>query len=438
MENNSQTLNHGSNDSSPPTSINKSSVIIKGSAPNSPSIEPTRSIVVPSNLNINLPTFNNSTAIANTNMTTSKDSVITIDGSNNVANFLTEKEPKNSGSSVHTSWENIFKNLYYILAWYFFSTALSFYNKNLMGKEYFNLKLPLLISAMHTGMHTLITIILMSGNLPIIYKKPEGKSVSISSYFTRVVPCAVAAALEICMANASLIFITLSFYTMVKSSTPIWVLIFAFAFGLEQPKLILIIIITVISVGVLLTVEGETKFNLTGFLLVLGAAIISGLRWTLTQMLLQKEEGMNNPVATLYYLSPIMFIMMSILSLIFEQPFQVFNTSEHFENVTRGLQTFGLMLMGGLLAFGMTIAEFALIKNTSTVTLSVAGISKEVVVITLSVLIYHDELTPINLLGLFVSITGIIGYNYYKINKPSNDKKGRYQALPAQKNNSLD
>ncbi|CAI2171429.1 14822_t:CDS:2 [Funneliformis geosporum] len=437
MENHNQTLlNHGNINSLPPTSIKTSEVINKGSAPNSPS---TRSTVVPSNLNINLPTFNNTIATADTNTTTSNDAVITIVGSNSVTNFLTEKESKNSGStSVNTTWENIFKNLYYILAWYFFSTALSFYNKNLMGKEYFNLKLPLLISAMHTGMHALVTTILMSGNLPMIYKKTEGKSVSISSYFTRVVPCAVAAALEICMANASLVFITLSFYTMVKSSTPIWVLIFAFAFGLEQPKLILIIIITVISVGVLLTVEGETRFNLTGFLLVLGAAIISGLRWTLTQMLLQKEEGMNNPVATLYYLSPIMFILMSILSLIFEQPFQVFNTSKHFENVTRGLQTFGLMLMGGLLAFCMTIAEFALIKNTSTVTLSVAGISKEVVVITLSVLIYHDELTPINLLGLFISITGIIGYNYYKINKPNSDKKGRYQALPPHKNNSLD
>ena len=176
-------------------------------------------------------------------------------------------------------------------------------------------------------------------------------------------------------------------------------MVFAFTFGLEQPKLILIFIITVISFGVILTVAGETKFNLTGFLLVLGAAIVSGLRWSLTQMLLQKEEGMNNPVATLYYLSPFMFIMMSILSLIFEQPFQVFNTSRHFENATRGLQTFGLMLTGGLLAFCMTIAEFSLIKNTSTITLSVAGISKEVVIIALSVLIYHDELTPINLLG---------------------------------------
>lgn len=44
-------------------------------------------------------------------------------------------------------------------------------------------------------------------------------------------------------------------------------------------------------------------------------------------------------------------------------------------------------------AFIMTIAELYLIKDTSTVTLSVAGISKEIVVIALSVLIYGDELT---------------------------------------------
>ncbi|RIA92617.1 triose-phosphate transporter family-domain-containing protein [Glomus cerebriforme] len=225
---------------------------------------------------------------------------------------------------------------------------------------------------------------------------------------------------------------------MVKSSTPIWVLIFAFMFGLEQPRLILIFIITVISLGVILTVAGETKFNLTGFLLVLGAAIVSGLRWSLTQMLLQKEEGMNNPVATLYYVSPIMFILMTILSLIFENPFHVFNTSKHFEDLGTGLETFLLMLLGGFLAFCMTIAEFALIKNTSTVTLSVAGISKEVVVISLSVLIYHDVLTPINLLGLVISISGIAGYNYYKIRKSSDDKKVRYHALPSHKNESLD
>ncbi|CAJ0768560.1 8035_t:CDS:2, partial [Entrophospora sp. SA101] len=112
------------------------------------------------------------------------------------------------------SWENILKNLSYIFTWYFFSTALSFYNKNLMGRDNFNLNLPLLISSIHTGVHSIITVVLMNNTLPFIYERKNVKSISIRSYVTRVIPCAVAAALEICMANASLVYVTLSFYTM--------------------------------------------------------------------------------------------------------------------------------------------------------------------------------------------------------------------------------
>ncbi|CAG8813638.1 28643_t:CDS:2, partial [Racocetra persica] len=230
----------------------------------------------------------------------------------------------------------------------------------LVGKDKFDLDLPLFVSAMHTGSHFFITSLLMNGSLSFIYKRPEGKSVSVNSYFTRVVPCALSAALEICMANASLMYITLSFYTM-------------------NPRILLVFIISVISTGVIMTVFGETAFNLTGFLLVLGAAISSGLRWSLTQMLLQQEESMNHPIATLYYISPVMFILMVILSLIFENPFHEFGHSKHFKDAETILKTLGLMLIGGILAFCMTMSEFALIKNTSTVTLSVAGISKEVV-----------------------------------------------------------
>ncbi|CAG8491148.1 8191_t:CDS:2 [Scutellospora calospora] len=333
-----------------------------------------------------------------------------IDRSPNVVqNYLSEINPKNQ------FFQNAFQNISYIISWYFFSTALSFYNKALVGKDKFNLDIPLFVSAIHTGSHFLITSMLMSGSLSFIYKKPEVKSVSINSYITRVVPCALAAALEICMANASLMYITL-----------------------KHPRIILVVIISVISIGVIMTVFGEAAFNLTGFLLVLGAAIVSGLRWSLTQMLLQKEEGMNHPVATLYYVSPVMFIMMIILSFIFEKPFYAFGNSKHFKDPETIIQTFGLMLAGGILAFCMTISEFALIKNTSTVTLSVAGISKEVVIIVLSVLIYQDQLTPLNILGLAVSIAGIAGYNYYKISKSSLDTKGRYQVVPLHKNESMD
>ncbi|KAF9300488.1 Triose-phosphate Transporter [Mortierella antarctica] len=316
--------------------------------------------------------------------------------------------------------QNIAHNLSYIAAWYFFSTALSIYNKNLMGKDNWNFNLPLFVSSIHAGLHFVITACLMHFFPDKFDARQSGKGgrLTIHSYVTQVVPCAIAAALEICMANASLMYITLSFYTMIKSSTPIWVLVFAFFFRLEKPRMSLILIIGVIVIGVVLTVAGEAQFDMTGFILVLMASVMSGLRWSMTQMLLQKDTlGMDNPVATLYYISPIMFVLMSVLSLVIEDPFVEFAQSEFFSSFHSGLTTLMMAAGGGLLAFAMTVAEFKLIKNTGTVTLSVAGISKEIVIISLSMLIFGDRLTFVNLLGLLVSIGGIMAYNYDKIRK---------------------
>ncbi|KAI8375789.1 triose-phosphate transporter family-domain-containing protein [Blakeslea trispora] len=222
---------------------------------------------------------------------------------------------------------------------------------------------------------------------------------------------------------------------MVKSSTPIWVLLFSFLFGFEKPRFLLVAIIVVMVTGVILTVEGETKYDALGFSLVLTASIVSGLRWSMTQLLLQYENmGINNPIATLYYLSPVMFITMLTLSLIFEHPLEQFQHSKHFDTLSHILESLGLMSIGGFLAFAMTLAELYLIKNTNTVTLSVAGISKEIVVIMLSVMIYGDVLTSKNVLGLCVSIIGIIAYNYYKLSKKKSDTM-QYQMIPMHSSN---
>jgi hypothetical protein len=43
----------------------------------------------------------------------------------------------------------------------------------------------------------------------------------------------------------------------------------------------------IISFGVLLTVAKETEFNLWGFIFIMLAAVMSGFRWSMTQILLQ-------------------------------------------------------------------------------------------------------------------------------------------------------
>ena len=52
----------------------------------------------------------------------------------------------------------------------------------------------------------------------------------------------------------------------------------------------LIIIILFIATGLFMFTFELTQFNLVGFLLVLSASFISGLRWTLNQIVLQRED----------------------------------------------------------------------------------------------------------------------------------------------------
>jgi drug/metabolite transporter (DMT)-like permease len=180
---------------------------------------------------------------------------------------------------------------------------------------------------------------------------------------------------------------------MIKSSTPVWVLIFSFLFGFEKAKLNLILIISIIVFGVWLTIDGEPKFDFQGFILVLIAAIASGLRWNMTQYLMKNRKS---PITTMYHLSPIMFITMLLLSFLVERPLH-YNTGDI--DITKSIISIFIMAIGGILAFIMTMAELYLIKGTNTVTLSVAGISKEIVVISLSVFIYGDVLTTKTYIG---------------------------------------
>lgn len=121
-------------------------------------------------------------------------------------------------------------------------------------------------------------------------KRRSEEELSWRQYVRTVLPNGIATGLDIGFSNYSLVFITLSFYVMCKSTTPLFLLSFAIAWGLERPSWSLAAVVTVISAGLILLVFGETQFHLGGFLLVMSAAALSGLRWTITQVLLQGSK----------------------------------------------------------------------------------------------------------------------------------------------------
>ena len=69
-----------------------------------------------------------------------------------------------------------------------------------------------------------------------------------------------------------------------------------------------------------------------------------------------------------------------------------------------------LVSVGGLLGFFLLLAELHVVKLSSGLTLSVAGIFKELLTVVSSAVLLAERLTPMNLAGLALCLCGIMYY----------------------------
>ncbi|XP_012322766.1 solute carrier family 35 member C2 isoform X2 [Aotus nancymaae] len=198
-------------------------------------------------------------------------------------------------------------------------------------------------------------------------------------------------------------------YTMTKSSAVLFILIFSLIFKLEELRAALVLVVLLIAGGLFMFTYKSTQFNVEGFALVLGASFIGGIRWTLTQMLLQKAElGLQNPIDTMFHLQPLMFLGLFPLFAVFEGLH--LSTSEkifRFQDTGLLLRVLGSLFLGGILAFGLGFSEFLLVSRTSSLTLSIAGIFKEVCTLLLAAHLLGDQISLLNWLGFALCLSGI-------------------------------
>ncbi|OAV91830.1 hypothetical protein PTTG_27863 [Puccinia triticina 1-1 BBBD Race 1] len=316
-----------------------------------------------------------------------------------------------SSSPQAAFWKNALINASFIASWYLFATLISLYNKWMFSPDHYNFQYPLFVSACHMYIQFGLAALTLA-LFPSIRSRTRPTP---QDYMKKALPCGMASGLDIGLSNTSLKTVTLSFYTMCKSSSLAFVLLFAFIFKLEKPTYKLTGIILLITAGVVLMVSSETQFDFWGMVEVLSASCLGGLRWSLTQILLDKQSmGMNTPIATIFWLAPTMGLSLSFCSLIFEGWNNLLSEQAFFGDLAKSFMTMTYIATAGVLAYLMTVSEYFLIQRTSVVTLSIAGVFKEVGTIFLSTIIFHDVMTPLNISGLGITLFGIALYNVLK------------------------
>jgi solute carrier family 35 protein C2 len=321
-------------------------------------------------------------------------------------------------------WSTIVFNIGLILLWYFFGTTLSLWNKLLIGAEEGHglfgegrFPAPFLMSAVQFFSQYLLARGMLSSGC---VRRQCQQTLSWKEYCKHVVPNGVATGLDIGLSNTSLAFISLSFYVMLKSTTPLFLLTFAILWGIEKMTWTLAGVVSIISLGLFFLVAGETEFNLVGFIMVMTASALSGLRWTITQVLLQGDAhstSKGGPLEIIEALTPIMGGTLLLTSLCTEKLWVSLPQSAFFATGWNTFVTSLVLMAGGIIALCMVWAEFTLIANTSALTFMVAGTFKEIVTVGAAVLFLHEEFTPINAVGLVILILGVSVYNYVKYQK---------------------
>merc|ERR1711907_130961 len=140
-----------------------------------------------------------------------------------------------------------------MLGWFFFSALLSSYNKYVFGEGHMHFPCPLLLTSIHFAIQWVF-----AQTACAIFPEQLGlervANMTWKEWANTSIPCGIVTALDIGLSNLALVSITLTFYTMVKSSTPIWVLFWAYLFKIERITWPLIGVIAVIATGEFLTV----------------------------------------------------------------------------------------------------------------------------------------------------------------------------------------
>lgn len=290
-------------------------------------------------------------------------------------------------------------NMFIIASYFCLSIGLTFYQKYFIETY----KFPLSIVVCHLVFKFLVSLVCRK-----IYElRTHQKRVLLCwhNQLHKIAPTGIASGLDIGFSQWGLQLNAVSLYTMTKSTSVVFILIFSLVFQLEKKSWFVFVVVSMISGGLFMFTYEVEAFNWLAFSLLILASFSSGLRWTLAQFVMQRSDlNMNSPIDMVYHVQPWMIVAILPFAMVFEGP-HVISALIQYQYISTAFMV-GL-LEGAALACSMEYTEYMVVSRTSSLTLSVVGIVKEVVTLALAVESEKKRLTPLKLLGLVICLTGV-------------------------------
>ena len=305
------------------------------------------------------------------------------------------------GSLSESVVKKILISYAYVGIWIFLSFTVIVYNKYILDKKMYNWPFPISLTMIHMGFCSALAFLLIR-----VLNLVEPVSMSRELYMSSVVPIGALYSLSLWFSNSAYIYLSVSFIQMLKALMPVAVYSISVIFRKESFKTKTMANMVSISFGVAIAAYGEARFDSWGVILQLSAVAFEATRLVLIQILLTSKGITLNPITSLYYVAPCCLVFLFVPWVLVEFPVLKESSSFHFDWVIFGTNSF--------CAFALNLAVFLLVGKTSALTMNVAGVVKDWLLIAFSWRVIKDTVTALNLVGYGVAFLGVTYYNYLK------------------------
>ncbi|KAJ0522886.1 putative sugar phosphate transporter domain-containing protein [Helianthus annuus] len=303
----------------------------------------------------------------------------------------------------------------YLLIYIALSSSQIFFNKWVLSSKEINFPYPLGLTLLHMVFSSVLCFVLT-------------KVTKVGRYTTSVFPIGAMFAVTLWLGNTAYLYISVSFAQMLKAIMPVAVFFLGVAAGLEAMSCSMLLIMSVISFGVLVASYGEININWIGVVYQMGGVVGEALRLIFMEILVKRKGVKLNPISMMFYVSPCRQVYI-LSSKAYQIVFMLFMYNKfrelHFCPCEQNLgslcsavclfvpwiflempkmeswsfQPFVLTL-NSLCTFALNLSVFLVIQHTSALTIRVAGVVKDWVVVLLSAILFADtKLSLVNLIG---------------------------------------
>ncbi|GAB5587018.1 hypothetical protein Unana1_01918 [Umbelopsis nana] len=219
---------------------------------------------------------------------------------------------------------------------------------------------------------------------------------------------------NIAISNVSLKLVSVPFHQVVRAMTPAFTVALSIMFLQKSyTKMIYFSLIPVVA-GVAFATRGEYDYTLIGFLLTVLGTVLAAVKTIVTNRV-QVGRLKLHPLDLLLRMSPLACIQ----TIIYAQLTGEMSAVREFaaENMSMNM-LFGL-IANGAVAFLLNVVSFTANKKTSALTMTVAGNVKQVLTIVLSVIIFNLRITPLNGVGILLTLAGGAWYTHVEMTQKS-------------------